>query len=180
LLAELAGLTIGAKQVERVAESLGASVACFEQQDVEEPRAPDAFTVYLSLDGTRVPMRKKEFDGRQGKQADSSAKTREVKLVTVWTAEARDKNGLPVWHKGSVSYSAAIESAAEADTAAGPSAFALRVIREAKHRAVGKGQHYLQSLSANLTLRCCGLSGRLEDTWEWKAQTDHRCLGRAA
>jgi len=140
LLAELAGLTIGAKQVERVAESLGESVACFEQQEVEEPTAPDASTVYLGLDGTGVPMRKEELDGRQGKQADGSAKTREVKLVTVWTAEARDKDGLPVRDKGSVSYSAAIESAAEADTAAGPSAFAMRVIREAKRRAAMKAQ----------------------------------------
>jgi hypothetical protein len=38
-------------------------------------------------------------------------------LVTVWTAESRDKDGVPVRDKGSVSYPAAIESAAEADTA---------------------------------------------------------------
>jgi hypothetical protein len=38
-------------------------------------------------------------------------------LVTVWTAESRDKDGVPVRDEGSVSYPASIESAAEADTA---------------------------------------------------------------
>ena len=50
-----------------------------------------------------------------GKQPDGSAKTREVKLVTVWTAEGRDKQGRPVRDRGSVSYNAAVESAASRD-----------------------------------------------------------------
>ena len=65
--------------------------------------------------------------GRQGKQPDGSALTREVKLVTVWSAELTDQEGIPVRDKGSVSYSAAIESAAERDTDTTPSEFALRV-----------------------------------------------------
>ena len=32
----------------------------------------------------------------RGKQSDGSARTREVKLVTVWSAEGRDKEGIPV------------------------------------------------------------------------------------
>ena len=64
------------------------------------------------MDGTGVPMRTSELDGRAGKQPDGSSKTREVKLVTIWSAEARDKEGTPVRDPGSVSYSAAIESAA--------------------------------------------------------------------
>ena len=72
--------------------------------------------MYLGLDGTGVPVRPTEVEGRRGKQPDGSAKTREVKLVTVWTAETRDKEGRPVRDPGSVSYNAAVESAASRDT----------------------------------------------------------------
>lgn len=70
-----------------------------------------------------------------GKQLDGSAKTREVKLVTVWSAEGRDRDGTPVRDGGSISYSAAIESAAQKDTHETLSAFAARVTREATRRA---------------------------------------------
>src|SRR4030042_4717682 len=68
--------------------------------------------MYLGMDGTGVPMRLSELEGRAGKQPDGSAKTREVKLVTVWSAEGRDDKGIPVGDPGSGTYSAAIESAA--------------------------------------------------------------------
>ena len=88
--------------------------------------------MYLRLDGTGVPVRPAEVDGRRGKQPDGSAKTREVKLVTVWTAEGRDPQGRPRRDTGSVSYNAAVESAASRDTDPQPAAFAQRVHREAQ------------------------------------------------
>ena len=66
-------------------------------------------------------------------QADS-AKTREVKLCTIWSAEARDEEGPPIPDQGSVTYSAAIESAAAGDTSAERPEFAGRVLREAIRR----------------------------------------------
>ena len=48
--------------------------------------------MYLGMDGTGVPMRSQEVVDRAGKQADSSAKTREAKLVTLSTAESRDED----------------------------------------------------------------------------------------
>src|SRR5207249_9058842 len=87
-------------------------------------------TMYLGLDGTGVPMRPQEVADRAGKQADGSAKTREAKLVTVWTAESRDREGKPVRDPGSISYSSAIESAATPDTSPHLSDFAARVQRE--------------------------------------------------
>lgn len=51
---------------------------------------------------------KSEVTGRAGKQPDGSAKTREAKLVTMWTAESRDEEGKPVRDPGSITYSAAI------------------------------------------------------------------------
>jgi len=133
LLKELAGVEVDAKQVERAAEALGREIADDERTD-REAQEPSAATMYLGMDGTGVPMRNEELRGRSGKQADGSSKTREVKLVTVWTAEGRDEKGTPVRDKGSVSYSAAIESAAQADTDETPSAFAQRVEREAQRR----------------------------------------------
>jgi hypothetical protein len=61
-------------------------------------------------------MRAAALVGRPGKQPDGSAKTREGKLVTVWTAEGCDNDGIPVRAAGSVTYSAALESAATRDT----------------------------------------------------------------
>ena len=135
LLGALAGLPVNAKQVERTAEALGREIAADEGQHVVPAAAAEiAPTLYLGLDGTGVPMRKGEVEGRPGKQADGSAKTREVKLCTVWSAEGRDAEGVPVRDEGSVSYSAAIESAATRDTAETCSAFAQRVEREATRR----------------------------------------------
>ncbi len=136
LLGVLAGLAVEAKQVERTAEALGRAIAADEQQHVEPAGAAAdlAPTLYLGLDGTGVPMRPAELEGRPGKQADGTAKTREVKLCTVWSAEGRDADGVPVRDAGSVSYSAAIERAAARDTDAMPSPFAQRVEREARRR----------------------------------------------
>ena len=133
LLWELAAVRVETKQVERCAEALGREVAD-EERDVAEPVCGAAPTMYLGLDGSGVPVRPTEVEGRRGKQPDGSAKTREVKLATVWTAEGRDKAGRPVRDRGSVSYNAAVESAASRDTDPQPAAFAQRVYREAIRR----------------------------------------------
>jgi hypothetical protein len=72
-------------------------------------------------------MHASEGVGRAGEQPDASAKTREAKLVTVWTAKSRAEEGKPVRDPGSITYSAAIESAATADTCSELSDFAARV-----------------------------------------------------
>ena len=133
LLDQLAGLPVDAKQVERTAEALGREIAK-DERAVVEPSPPSAPTLYLGMDGTGVPMRASALEGREGKQPDGSAKTREVKLVTVWSAEGRDEEGTAVRDAGSVTYSAAIESAATRDTDAVPSEFAQRADREARRR----------------------------------------------
>ncbi len=142
LLHELGGVNVPTKQVERAAEALGREIAADERRVVEplpadEPVAP---TLYLGMDGTGVPMRASELEGREGKQPDGSAKTREVKLCTVWSAEGRDEEGTPVRDAGSVTYSAAIESAASRDTDDDPSEFAARAMREATRRGFDRAQ----------------------------------------
>ena len=86
------------------------------------------------MDGTGIPMRPSELKDRAGKQADGSSKTREVKLCTVWSAECRDEKGTPIRDKGSVTYSAAIETAATLNTDKQRSPFAERVLRESTRR----------------------------------------------
>lgn len=139
LLQELAGVSVNTKQVERAAEALGVEIAADEKQDVAPVvENPLPSTLYLGIDGTGVPMRAQELEGRCGKQPDGSSKTREVKLCTVWSAEGRDAEGRPVRDEGSVSYTAAIESAATLDTDQTPSEFTQRVLREATRRRFTK------------------------------------------
>ena len=133
-LTALAGVNVETRQVERCAEALGRDIADDERSVTEQTAAATAPTMYLGLDGTGVPVRPTEVEGRRGKQPDGSAKTREVKLATVWTAEGRDTQGRPVRDRGSVSYNAAVESAASRDTDPQPAAFAQRAYREAIRR----------------------------------------------
>ena len=161
LLWELAGVRVEAKHVERAAEALGAEIAQDERQVVAEPeaQAPLPLTLYLGMDGTGVPMRHEELLGRAGKQEDGTAKTREAKLCTIWSAEGRDEKGVPIKDPGSVSYSAAIESAATLDVDKELSDFAQRVEREAKRRGflrtrrrvvLGDGAPWIWKLAAEL------------------------------
>lgn len=142
LLHALGGVDVPTTHVERAAEALGREIAADEQHVVEPPAVTEllAPTLYLGMDGTGVPVRQEELAGRTGKQPDGSAKTREVKLVTVWSAEGRATDGTPERDQGSISYSAAIESAAQQDTDETPSAFAARVAREATRRGFDRAR----------------------------------------
>src|SRR6266581_1565153 len=135
LLTELAGLAVDAKQVERTAEALGKEIAEDERVHSEPLDAlPLPQTLYLGMDGTGIPLRSEELVARTGKQPDGSAKTGEVKLCTIWSAESLDEEGIPIRDQGSVTYSAALESASALDTSATRSPFAQRVWRETTRR----------------------------------------------
>jgi len=137
MIEHLADLHIGSKQVERAAEALGEEISQAEATEREEV-PPCSKTMYLGMDGTGCPVRKEETEGRKGKQPDGSAKTREVKLAVVFSADSRDKNGTPSRDKGSASYNAAIESAATLDVDESLSEFAQRVERETQRRGFDK------------------------------------------
>jgi hypothetical protein len=133
MIKHLAGLHVGSKQVERAGEALGEEIVNREKSHVVEG-TPCSETMYVGIDGTGCPMRKEETEGRKGKQPDGSARTREVKLAVVFSADSRDGTGKPVRDAGSVSYNAAIESAATADLDTSLSEFAQRVDREVSRR----------------------------------------------
>ena len=101
---------------------------------VIDPEPCEARTLYLGLDGTGVPARKGEVEGRCAKQPDGTAKTREAKLAVVWSADTTDKAGHPVRDVGSATYNATIETIATRDTDTEPAPFARRIRREAKRR----------------------------------------------
>ncbi len=158
LLRTLCGVQIEAKQVERSAESLGHDIDA-DERAVVESGVPISTTMYLGIDGTGLPMRHSELAGRAGKQPDGTAKTREAKLVTIWSADGRDKDGTPVRTPGSVSYNAAIESAATSDTDEQLSEFASRVERDATRRGfnaaerrviIGDGARWIWNIADEL------------------------------
>ena len=139
LLRELAALDVDAKLAERSAEALGREIAEDECRAIE-PEPSRARTLYLGLDGTGVPVRKEETEGRAGKQPDGSAKTREAKIAVVWSADTRGKDGRPARDPDSATYNAAIETIAGRDTDPDPSPFAGRVLREAERRRFRNAQ----------------------------------------
>ena len=159
LLQELAGVIVDAKQVERTAEALGQEIAEDERHHSEPlDTLPLPQTLYLGIDGTGIPLRAEELTGVSGKRA-GAAKTREVKLCTVWSAESLDTDGTPIRDEGSITYSAAIESARIPDIAKERSAFAQRVWRETQRRrftqaartaALGDGAPWIWNLVAEL------------------------------
>jgi hypothetical protein len=139
MIGNLAALQVGSKQIERAAEALGIEIAEQEKTEVTET-APCSKTMYLGIDGTGCPVRKEESEGRKGKQPDGSAKTREVKLAVIFSADHTDEEGTHVRDRGSVTYNAAIESASTKDLDGELSAFASRVEREAVRRGFNQAQ----------------------------------------
>ncbi|MGB9005968.1 MAG: hypothetical protein WCB96_09610, partial [Candidatus Aminicenantales bacterium] len=89
-----AGLEVSAKDVERVAERIGQEMEAWgrreQQQVLADGSEPDKDIplMYISYDGTGVPMTRRELVGVKGKQPDGVAKTREAKLGCVFTQTA--------------------------------------------------------------------------------------------
>ena len=106
-----------------------------DERSVNEPESRDAQTVYVGLDGTGIPVRKSMVDGYNEKKPDGSAKIREIKPATVWSAKMRDpKQGLAVRDLGSPSRNTVIKSVASRDTNLEASPSAKPILRELEHR----------------------------------------------
>jgi len=129
----LAGLHVSTKSVERQAEQIGAEIMRLEQAEIQRsvqlqlpiPVGPPIPILYVEIDGTGIPVVKKETQGRIGKVDGQPAHTREVKLGCVFTSAGVDKENRPIRDQASTTYTGAIETAAE---------FARRIYREAFQR----------------------------------------------
>ncbi len=115
----LAGLEVTAKSVERTAEAIGADIAAGEQREIRKAVQLDLPVIvgeplpilYVQMDGTGVPVVKKETQGRKGKTDGQPAHTREVKLGCVFTQTAWDAEGYAIRDPDSTTYTGAIETA---------------------------------------------------------------------
>jgi hypothetical protein len=84
----LAGLPVTTKTVERTAEAIGADIERRQQQERKQamqlelpiPLVPRIPILYVEMDGTGVPVVRKESEGRAGKQDGQPAHTRKAKL----------------------------------------------------------------------------------------------------
>jgi hypothetical protein len=118
-LALLAGLEVTTKSVERVAETIGRDIARREQEQIDRAVQLDLPIVcgesvpilYVEMDGTGVPVVKKETEGRKGKLDGLPSHTREAKLGCVFTQTGWDEEGFAIRDQGSTTYTGAIETA---------------------------------------------------------------------
>jgi hypothetical protein len=113
LLADLAGVTVSARRIERHAEADGTAAAAAiaeraaairDRKVIPMPPAGLPDKMYIAIDGTGVPVVRAETEGRAGKGEDGKARTREAKLACVFTQAKVDQDGYPVRDPGSSSY----------------------------------------------------------------------------
>lgn len=118
LLAELAGIAVSVKAVQRQAQAIGSDLAARAESDRRQAAlrgfppqtgAPIP-TFYIEMDGTGIPVTATAAAGREGKDG-AAARTREVKLGCVFTQTELDAEGRPVRDGSSTTYTGAIEDA---------------------------------------------------------------------
>ncbi|MCL2060001.1 MAG: hypothetical protein FWH01_13270 [Oscillospiraceae bacterium] len=142
-LAEIAGIYISAKEIQRLSETAGEEVESKNKERISAAKRPepskstlderascadiDGTVFYVEFDGTGVPMTKHETAGRSGKQVDGSSKTREAKIGCIFTQTEFDEEKKPIRDNNSTSYFGSIEVAEN---------FGWRVYAEAVRRGV--------------------------------------------
>jgi len=153
----LAGVEVTTKSVERIAEAIGDDIAQREQREIQKAVQLDLPIIigdpirilYVQMDGTGVPVVKKETQGRPGKVTGQPAHTREAKLGCVFTQTTWDREGYPIRDPDSTTYTGAIETAEE---------FAKRIYLEAWKRGwsraqkkvvIGDGAEWIWNLAAD-------------------------------
>jgi hypothetical protein len=136
----LAGLEVTTKAVERTAEAIGGDIAAGERHQIQRAIQLDLPVVigepvrilYVQMDGTGVPVVKKETLGRQGKTDGQPAHTREAKLGCVFTQTRWDpKKGYAIRDPNSTTYVGAIETVEE---------FGKRIYLEAWNRGYSRAE----------------------------------------
>jgi hypothetical protein len=108
-LAETGGIQVSARQIQRVVQRVGQEAQVWQERQAQPGRC-DVPVMYVSADGTGLPMRPKELAGRKGKQPDGTAKTRQVYLGCVFTQKRTDEEGHPVRDDESTTYVSSFKS----------------------------------------------------------------------
>ena len=102
-LEETGGISVSGRQIQRVVQRVGTAAQAWQEREAQ-PGGSAVPILYVSADGTGVPMRKEELAGRAGKQPDGSAKTRLAYLGCVFTQHTTDEEGHPVRDYESTTY----------------------------------------------------------------------------
>lgn len=111
-LAETGGIGVSARQIQRVVQRVGVAAQAWQEREAL-PGGRAVPILYVSADGTGVPMRQEELVGRAGKQEDGGAKTRQAYLGCVFTQHQRDEEGHPVRDDQSTTYVSSMGSIQE-------------------------------------------------------------------
>ena len=151
----LAGLEVTTKAVERTAEAIGGDIAQREEQEIQRAVQLDLPIVvgepipilYVQMDGTGVPVVKKETEGRKGKLDGLPAHTREAKLGCVFTQTSWDEEGFAVRDQGSTTYTGAIENAEEFGKRLYVEAWKRGWSRAGKKVVIGDGAEWIWNIA---------------------------------
>ncbi len=103
---ETGGIPMEARQIQRLVQRVGPVAQAWQQREYksDQQKSSQVPIMYVSADGTGVPMRKEELKARSGKQADGTAKTRQAYLGCVFTQHKVDEKGHPVRDWESTTY----------------------------------------------------------------------------
>jgi hypothetical protein len=151
----LAGLEVSAKSVERIAEAIGADIAGGEQCEIRKAVQLDLPVIvgkpipflYVQMDGTGVPVVKKETEGRKGRTDGQPAHTREVKLGCVFTQTTCDEEGYAIRDPDSTTYTGAIETAEDFGKRIYLEAWNRGWSRAARKVVIGDGAEWIWNLA---------------------------------
>jgi hypothetical protein len=151
----LAGLEVTTKAVERTAEGIGADIARREQEEIQRAvqlHLPIVIgepvpILYVQMDGTGVPVVKKETAGRKGKTDGQPSHTREVKLGCVFIQTAWDEDGFAIRDPDSTTYTGAIETAEEFGRRLYVEAWKRGCSRALKKVVIGDGAEWIWNLA---------------------------------
>ncbi len=151
----LAGLEVTTKAVERVSEAIGADIAQRERQEIDRAVQLDLPMVlgesvpifYIQMDGTGVPVVKKETVGRKGKIDGLPAHTREAKLGCVFTQTKWDEEGFAIRDPDSTTYAGAIETAEQFGKRLYVEAWKRGWSRAEKKVVIGDGAEWIWNLA---------------------------------
>jgi len=151
----LAGLEVTTKAVERTAEAIGEDLGQREQQEIGKAIQYELPIVlgepvpilYVQMDGTGVPVVKKETVDRRGKLPGQAAHTREAKLGCVFTQTSWDEEGFAIRDPDSTTYTGAIETAQEFGRRLYVEAWKRGWSRAQKKVLIGDGAEWIWNLA---------------------------------
>ena len=111
-LEQTGGITVSARQIQRVIQRVGGAAQAWQQRPAKPGSCQvcDALVMYISADGTGIPMVPEELAGCKGKQPDGKATTKQVYLGCVFTQHRVDEKGRPVRDWESTTYISSLQS----------------------------------------------------------------------